>query len=191
MDILHSVSYRLDMVPEELRDKEVCQTAYNHNFYNFRYIPHDILRQNLFLCVIAVRQHGMLLEYIPEDIKQFKPYLCMIAVKSAALALEFVPTNLKTYSLCLSALKKSLSAISFIPYEYFNPDYDSNKFIKMLSHAKIETELDGTNYTRIFDKIKSMRSFTASKKPLYHLNEDVLSLQKFGGTRKVRRTRRV
>ena len=196
MDVLHQVSYRLDRVPEELRDKEVCQAAYNHNFFNFRFIPHEILRQNLFFCVVAVRSHGDFLQYIPDDIIQLKSYLCTIAVKNSALALEFVPPNLKTYSICLSALKKNLNAISFVPQEYFDPDYDNNKFMKLLSRGKLDMDdlddNDRTHYSRIFEKLKSMRSFrSTSNNNTIPLNRDVMShIEKFGGVKR-KRTRRV
>ena len=104
----------LQFIPDELRTKELCESAVKQNGEALNYVPKEY--KTIEMCEMAVQNNGETLNYVPDKFQTLKMY--KIAVQQNGMALEYVPEKYKTIKLCELAVKQNGRAFKHIPKEY-------------------------------------------------------------------------
>ena len=113
-DLVEENGINLKDVPNEFKTLNLCLMAIKANGLALEYIP--IQFQTETICKLAVKQNPMALEFVPDGLKTLK--ICTIAIKngeSGFHSLKFISNNFLTEQLCITAIKKSVFAIKYIP----------------------------------------------------------------------------
>jgi hypothetical protein len=130
---------KFDMLPQERRTKAVSQAAVLNDAWNIKWIPKNILTDDLIL--FALRKDGSALGHVSNERRTKEMFLtalenrgkalvhfptemitaeiAMKAVKQDGLAIEFVPETVRTPEVCRAALssdRKDYEVIQFVPF---------------------------------------------------------------------------
>jgi hypothetical protein len=115
IDGIKQSTISLDMIPEELRDREMYLTAVNQNGEALRFVPEELRDREM--CLTAVTQNGLALGIVPEELRDRK--MCLTAVTQNSRALGLVPEELRDREMCLTAVKSksSVAGINTLKYK--------------------------------------------------------------------------
>ena len=102
---------KLERIPLEERDKEICTQALRQNGYALQFIPEK--DRDMYYCQRALRTEGLALQYVPVELRSGS--VCRLACRNNGLALQFAPDVERTIELCTIALQQSSSALQYVP----------------------------------------------------------------------------
>lgn len=116
------------IIPEELRDQDMCETAIKKYPYAFEFVPEPLY---LSCCKVAIKKNIWIFQSIakhqkttalnPDDYKE----LCVVLAKEAALQhqnyMSWIPKDVSNYQdICLAILEQDESIFKDLPKEYLN-----------------------------------------------------------------------
>ena len=148
-DLVEENGINLKDVPNEFKTLNLCLMAIKANGLALEYIP--IQFQTETICKLAVKQNPMALEFVPDGLKTLK--ICTIAIKngeSGFHSLKFISNNFLTEQLCITAIKKSVFAIKYIPNTCMTKvvkSYTKRKYSDIIETLPIEI------FTKIYGEV--------------------------------------
>ncbi len=107
---------KLDRIPENERDKDLCREALKQNGMALQFIADD--QRDMYYCQKALRSQGLALQYVPQELRSDS--VCRLACRNNGLALEYVPQELRDVQMCTIALSQTSSALRFVPEALFD-----------------------------------------------------------------------
>lgn len=107
---------KLERIPENERDKELCREALKQNGMALQFIAAD--QRDMYYCQKALRSQGLALQFVPQELRSDS--VCKLACRNNGLALEFVPQELRDVQMCTIALSQTSSALRFVPEALFD-----------------------------------------------------------------------
>src|SRR3990167_3772177 len=110
-DLINSKPYSLGYAPDDLKTKELCESAINSNELSIKFVPNDLRTEEL--CKLAVQKNGLTLEFVPQDLKTKE--LCKLAINQNPYSLQFVSRCLMTKELCELAIHKNGLSLRYVP----------------------------------------------------------------------------
>lgn len=117
MDILASVEIPkkaevLDSINRALISVELCEFAFDQHYSCIKSIPQHLITERMY--IQAIKRDPNMLQFVPPSVN-ICPHIYINSVFRCARSIQWVPKSQLTYSLCSSALLRTVSAIYFIP----------------------------------------------------------------------------
>ena len=148
-DLVVGSGQNLRDVPNEFKTLDMCLIAIKKNGLALEHVPVEFLTETV--CKLAVKQNPMALEFVPDGLKTLK--ICTIAIKngeSGFHSLKFISNNFLTEQLCITAIKKSVFAIKYIPNTCMTKvvkSYTQRKYSDIIETLPIEI------FTKIYGEV--------------------------------------
>lgn len=84
------------MLPDNLKDKHICENAVRYNGTYLQYVPEKFITQEL--CYLAISRSPYVIEYIPSKMKSQELYINL--VRESSKNLKGIPAEKRTYEMC-------------------------------------------------------------------------------------------
>lgn len=114
--VLAEDGMKLERIPEDERDKELCREALKQNGLALQFIAAE--KRDMYYCQKALRSQGLALQFVPVELRSDS--VCRLACRSNGLALEYVPDELRHEQMCSIALAETSLALRFVPEALHN-----------------------------------------------------------------------